>query len=83
MIDRLAARTGEEVAIEATIGLHVTDHRLDGTASPQLTTDRRRDPTTLTRDKDVATVETMSAIATIDIATCDGNTCHALDVGGA
>jgi hypothetical protein len=80
-VDRVASRTGEEIAVKATIGLHVTDHRLDGAASPQLATDRRGDAATLTRDKDVAMVETMSAIAAIDIATCNGNTCHALDLG--
>ena len=35
-VDRVASRTGEEIAVKATIGLHVTDHRLDGAASPQL-----------------------------------------------
>ena len=80
-VDRVTSRTGEEVAIEATIDLHVTDHRLDGTAPAQLATDRRRDPATLTGDEDAAMIETMSAIAAIDIATCDGNTCHALDLG--
>ena len=77
----VAAHASEEVAIEATIDLHVTDHRLDGAAAAQLATDRRRDTTTLTGDEDAAMIETMSAIAAIDIATCDGNTCHALDLG--
>jgi hypothetical protein len=35
-IDRVTARAGEEVAIKATIGLHMADHRLDGAASPEL-----------------------------------------------
>ena len=85
-VDRVTAHAGEEVAVEATIGLHVTDHRLDGAAAAQLATDRRRDTTTLTGDEDAAMVKTMSAIATIDVATidvatCDGNTCHTLDLG--
>jgi hypothetical protein len=80
-VDRITTHTGEEVAVEATIGLHVTDHRLDGAASAQLATDRRRGTTTLTGDEDAAMVKTMSAIATIDIATCDRNTCRGVDLG--
>jgi hypothetical protein len=46
----------------------VADQRLDGVASAQLATDHRGDTATLSGDEDPAMVETVAAIASIDIS---------------
>jgi hypothetical protein len=62
-VDRVAARAGEEIAIAATIDLHVTITGSMKLRRRSTLTDCCRGAATLTRDKDVAMVETMSAIA--------------------
>jgi hypothetical protein len=43
-VGRIALAPLEMTATEVSVGLHVTDHRLDGTAAPELTFDHPRTP---------------------------------------
>jgi hypothetical protein len=79
-VGRITTCTGEEVPIEAAIRRHVADHRLDSAAPSQLTADRWRHAATLAGDEDPSLVETVSAVTTIDVGSCDGNAGHVLDL---
>jgi hypothetical protein len=59
-------------AAEMAIGLHVTDHRLDGRAASELVSDHAEDATPLAGDEDPARVcHFVTAIALIDIGPLD------------
>ena len=67
-VGRIALAPLEMTAAEMAIGLHVTDHRLDGRAAPELVFDHAEDATPLAGDEDPARVcHFVTAIALIDI----------------
>src|SRR5262245_45391534 len=59
-------------AAEVSVGLHVTDHRLDGRATPELAFDHPEDTTLLARDEDPSRIcRFVTAIALVDIGPLD------------
>ena len=62
----------EMAAAEVSVGLHVTDHRLDGGAAPELAFDHAEDATLLAGNEDAARVcGFVAAIALVDIGPLD------------
>src|ERR1700757_4683244 len=59
-------------AAEVSVGLHMTDHGLDGGAAPEFAFDHPEDATLLARDEDAARVfRFVTAIALVDIGALD------------
>ena len=62
----------EMAAAEVTVGLHVSDHGLDGAAASQLALDDAEDAALLAGDEDVAWIgRTVTPISLVDIGTLD------------
>lgn len=55
-ICRIAVAALEMAAAEVSVGLHMTDHGLDGGAAPEFAFDHPEDATLLARDEDAARV---------------------------
>jgi hypothetical protein len=71
-VGRIALAPLEMTAAEVSVGLHVTDHRLDGRAAPELTFDHPKDATLLAGDEDPSRVcRLVTAIALVDIGPLD------------
>ena len=68
----IAVAALEMAAAEVSIGLHATDHGLDGGAAPELAFDHPEDATLLAGDEDASRVfRFVTAIALVDIGALD------------
>jgi hypothetical protein len=65
-VEGVADRTLEGASGEAAVGLHVSDHRLDGAASSQVALQRRGHAAALAGDEDVGRLHAVAAIAAVD-----------------
>jgi len=65
-VDRIAGRALEGAAGEATVGFHVTDCRLDGTAAAQVAPERGGHAATLPGDEDLGCLYAVTTRAAID-----------------
>ena len=68
-VEGIAERALERASCEAAVGLHVTDHRLDGAAPPEVALERRRHPAALSGDEDFDGFDPVTAVAAIDEGT--------------
>jgi hypothetical protein len=81
-VDCATAHNGEEVAVQATVSLHVADGWFAGAAA-QLTADGRGDAATLTGDDDTSIFPAYARDRAIHLRPRHGNTGHALNLGKA